>query len=1585
MKKKILFFLLFSILKLHSQTTAGYLSSTIEPWGLPTNINAMNTVYGSDWSQYNYNTVNVTALFDANRKFIWIEGSNSSTSQMITFLTDNATIIENWVNAGGTLLINAATNLSLPPYNVGFGVTSEFIYSLTAVAVDNSDPFFTLSPYQPVTVTNYQGQAIAHNTFSGVGLNNILTSPLGATILAEKKIGSGLVRFSGLTTPWFENTTWGPKVEILNLLYRMISKLTSESGITVINPVTMVCGGESDAVQFTIYDDKTSPNNLIVSTTSSNQTLIPDTNLVLSGTGALRTLDLTSIVGQSGTTTISVKITDEDANTYTQTFTVTVSDTELPVVKTKDITVQLDANGNATITADQIDNGSTDNCGIASKTLDRTNFSFDDLGENTVTLTVKDLTGNTSTKTAIVTIPLKCPTDIIVNNNDLNKCGAIVNYNFENKQTKALILGGYNYDLGSDVKQKLENTREFDVVDLIDISTFTPDLAVLKKYDVILVFTSYGIIGMPSLGDVLAQYIDNGGGVVDAAFENGNQAINGLYNTAAYRVLIPDNNVRKPFSSLGTIDSPNHPIMNNVESFNIGSFGHRSGSTQIAPGSYVVSRYDDNAMLVIARENVGLKHARRVSLNFFPISTTALNQGWDASTNGDVIMANALKWVGRSLIIKRIAGLRSGSLFPVGTTTNTFEVTDKNNVIHTCSFKVTVKDTEVPIVVTKDITVQLDALGKASITESQINDGSTDNCSIDKITLDKTTFDCTNIGVNTVTLTVLDVNGNSDSKTAIVTIEDKIKPIVATKDILVQLDALGKATIAESQINDGSTDNCSIDKITLDKTSFDCSNIGVNTVTLTVLDVNGNSDSKTAIVTVEDKTKPTVATKDILVQLDALGKATITESQINDGSTDNCSIDKITLDKTDFNCSNIGANTVTLTVLDVNGNSDSKTAIVTVEDKIKPIVATKDILVQLDALGKASITESQINDGSTDNCSIDKITLDKTDFDCSNIGVNTVTLTVLDVNGNSDSKTAIVTIEDKTKPIVATKDILVQLDALGKVTITESQINDGSTDNCSIDKITLDKTTFDCSNIGANTVTLTVLDVNGNSDSKTAIVTVEDKTKPIVATKDILVQLDALGKATITESQINDGSTDNCSIDKITLDKTSFDCSNIGTNTVTLTVLDKNGNSASGTAVVIVEDLIAPNVIPKNITVQLDVTGKAEIVPALINNGSTDNCSIDKITLDKTTFDCTNIGANNVTLTVTDVNGNSASKVAVVIIEDKIAPIIVTQDITVELDTTGNLIINESQIDNGSTDNCKIATRVLDKTTFDCTNIGINTITLTVTDSSGNSASKTANLTILPLSIPTFFNTTQSFCVVDNASVGDIEVKETNVKWFSDASSSQPLALNTLLKSQTYYAANFKGSCYSQKVPVTIIVNDAAAPTGNSVQYVCKEKETLITDLVTNEQEILWYDRASGGSPLNGFTVLEDKHKYYAAFVGAECESSQRLEVEVIFRYCDVVVHNGISANGDGVNDFFDIEGADTFKDNKLEIFNSWGSLVFETTSYGKEDNKFKGYANNGLGGGNGLLPFGTYYYVFSFTNHDNSRITKKGFLHLNP
>jgi hypothetical protein len=141
--------------------------------------------------------------------------------------------------------------------------------------------------------------------------------------------------------------------------------------------------------------------------------------------------------------------------------------------------------------------------------------------------------------------------------------------------------------------------------------------------------------------------------------------------------------------------------------------------------------------------------------------------------------------------------------------------------------------------------------------------------------------------VNSVFLTVTDVNGNTDLANAIITVQDTLKPIVLTQSLTVSLDANGSGSITTADVNNGSTDNCAIASITLSKSSFDCSELGANTVYLIVTDVNGNVDSVSALITVQDLIKPTVVTSPSDV---ALGYCDATYSYALPTGDDNCSV-----------------------------------------------------------------------------------------------------------------------------------------------------------------------------------------------------------------------------------------------------------------------------------------------------------------------------------------------------------------------------------------------------------------------------------------------------------------------------------------------------------------------------------------------------------------------------------------------------------------------------------------------------------------------------------------------------------------------
>src|SRR5437016_7599455 len=81
---------------------------------------------------------------------------------------------------------------------------------------------------------------------------------------------------------------------------------------------------------------------------------------------------------------------------------------------------------------------------------------------------------------------------------------------------------------------------------------------------------------------------------------------------------------------------------------------------------------------------------------------------------------------------------------------------------------------------------------------------------------------------------------------------------------------------------------------------------------------------------------------------------------------------------------------------------------------------------------------------------------------------------------------------------------------------------------------------FTCVNVGPNPVTLTVTDVNGNEQTCTATVTVEDRSEPVTVEPQTTTQLAASRNANITPAQINNCSADACGIAPISVTPTTF-------------------------------------------------------------------------------------------------------------------------------------------------------------------------------------------------------------------------------------------------------------------------------------------------------------------------------------------------------------------------------------------------------------------------------------------------------------
>ncbi|MFQ5447251.1 MAG: MopE-related protein, partial [Saprospiraceae bacterium] len=259
-----------------------------------------------------------------------------------------------------------------------------------------------------------------------------------------------------------------------------------------------------------------------------------------------------------------------------------------------------------------------------------------------------------------------------------------------------------------------------------------------------------------------------------------------------------------------------------------------------------------------------------------------------------------------------------------------------------------------------------------------------------------------------------------------------------------------------------------------------------------------------------DNTPPSVTCKPATAALDANGSASITPSDVYDSGSDNCgTVNLVSVSPNAFDCGDLGANTVTLTVNDGNGNTATCTATVTVADNEAPTITCPAAVSSTADTGVCEATGVALGTASgADNCGTPSFTNDAPS--AFPVGTTTVTWTADDGNGNTTTCTQTVTVTDDEDPTVTCQSHTAVLDGSGSASITMSDVYASGSDNCgTVNLVNVTPNTFDCNDLGANTVTLFVNDGNGNFANCTATVTVVDNTAPTATCKAATVALDA--------------------------------------------------------------------------------------------------------------------------------------------------------------------------------------------------------------------------------------------------------------------------------------------------------------------------------------------------------------------------------------------------------------------------------------------------------------------------------------------
>jgi len=713
--------------------------------------------------------------------------------------------------------------------------------------------------------------------------------------------------------------------------------------------------------------------------------------------------------------------------------------------------------------------------------------------------------------------------------------------------------------------------------------------------------------------------------------------------------------------------------------------------------------------------------------------------------------ASALDAEDGPLPVTQTEGPASGSIFPVGVTTITYEATDSDGNTVECSFTITVEDNEDPVAVAQDITVVLDAAGMASITADDIDNGSTDNCDIDTIEIDITSFDCSDVGDNEVTLTVTDLSGNVSTATATVTVVDDIAPIIqcvgAMNNTIVAWN-FESETVAPSQ---GAGVISLIGGIVESSPAFPQGSGGAGTFSYSSTGYPAQgTDSGTAGFLFE---LSTLGYEDVTVSFERRGSNTASAWEQYEFSTDG------------------GA---TWTVV---GNNDGATengwpGVITVSLPAEANDAA-DLSFRIVSIFEPSTSEyapigATSNYGTGGTWRVDNVMF---------IGEPT-TVSSFDVYLDADGMV-----------VIDPADLILNVDEACGYTISAGGSTSGPSDaNCDLIASTPNPA------LGVNTWTRPFADgtcctglgpmsyyvygpftvdtagsytINAQYDAWDGYLFLyQDSFDPENQTENYVAGNDDFGG--VGASQI----ISNLSIDTdyfvvVTAFSTGFGdfeltitgpgevtcgdggssedgivltCENLGLNEIEVTVTDASGNSSTCIAVVNVIDNIAPVLVLQDIELSVGENGTVVLDPMdLVDEDNTiEACGFEIITADITNFSCLDIGQTvEVTVFVQDFGGNIASGSAMVTIVDLIAPVIeCAEDMSVQPEANGVYTL-EDFIEMemvSATDNCSEEV-TLTQTPAPGTPLGVGTydITITAEDEYGNVSTCVFELVVEPL------------------------------------------------------------------------------------------------------------------------------------------------------------------------------------------------------------------------------------------------------------
>ncbi|MFN3654530.1 MAG: HYR domain-containing protein [Candidatus Nitrosotenuis sp.] len=569
------------------------------------------------------------------------------------------------------------------------------------------------------------------------------------------------------------------------------------------------------------------------------------------------------------------------------------------------------------------------------------------------------------------------------------------------------------------------------------------------------------------------------------------------------------------------------------------------------------------------------------------------------------------------------------------------------------------------------------------------------------------------LGITTVIWTAIDNAGNVGIATQTVTVGDSTPPVFSNlSDVVVEAKSTQNEIILDAPIV---TDLVGVLSVTND--APEKFPLGETIVTWTATDVAKNTATAIQKVTVIDTKAPKInAPANITIEATSLDG-----NQVNLGEptvSDNSEIASITNDApTTFP---LGETIVTWSAVDVAGNVSTDTQKINIVDTTKPVIAQpKEVVVEA-----VSATANPVLLEAPSVSDVQAVTITNNAPELFPLGNTQVTWIAVDGSGNNATVTQSVTVIDTVPPnLTVPADITQEATGqTGNIVTLGDPIVDDITGISSISNNAPSDYPF-----GTTVVTWTATDNYGNSISKNQTVTIVDTTKPeITPPKDVTAEASSISENVVIlgEPKVSDL----VEIDSITHDAPS--AFPLGQTTVTWTVTDSSGNTATATQLVSIIDTTAPAItVPKNIVVE--ATGSSGTSVSIGEAEATDAIGVESITNNSPVV--FSLGTTMVTWSAVDMSGNIATAIQNVTVVDTTAPTITPPaDITIEATSADG---NQVTLGEASASD----TVSLFAVTNDAPEkfpLGETIVTWTATDEAGNSATATQLVKVVDTTAP---------------------------------------------------------------------------------------------------------------------------------------------------------------------------------------------------------------------------------------------------------